>query len=434
MVNEYQYKLKTGSKKHLCPKCGKKRFVRYINSITGDYLPERYGRCDREINCAYHLNPYKDGYAKMNHEQEQNNKFGNWNLMKPVPNSKPISFIPVELLKHSRTKYYQNNFIKWLTTLFDSDTIIEVINSYYIGTATLWSGATIFWQIDGQGNVRTGKIMLYNPDTGKRVKVPYDHISWVHKSLKQPEFTLSQCFFGEHLIRVNPVKPIAIVESEKTAIIASVYLPQFNWLATGGIGNLSIDKCKALKGKNVFLFPDLNGYDKWNRKAKELANHGHFIISDLLEANASEIERMQGLDIADYLVQFDWRSFRAQGDTNQQFSKSDPTPINEKGENCALLRTKYFAKPTDCSLLEKKMSNKGETNAIWSIGKLEKYHLNPPIFSGPTTLDSYYPSLDLSLVVDSEIDTMEVSGCNKYYMPNFERLNQLKSLLTLNRN
>ena len=74
MISEYRYIFEKGSKKHLCPNCNKKRFVRYIDTVTGNYLPEQYGRCDRESKCSYHLNPYIDGYAKAIWDQEQGNK------------------------------------------------------------------------------------------------------------------------------------------------------------------------------------------------------------------------------------------------------------------------------------------------------------------------------------------------------------------------
>ena len=50
----YHYGLEKGSKKHICSKCGKKRFVLYVNKVTEEYLHSDVGRCDREINCGYH--------------------------------------------------------------------------------------------------------------------------------------------------------------------------------------------------------------------------------------------------------------------------------------------------------------------------------------------------------------------------------------------
>lgn len=53
----HRYTLEKGSKKHHCPDCNKKTFVKYIDTKTGDYLSEQYGRCDRESKCSYHLLP-----------------------------------------------------------------------------------------------------------------------------------------------------------------------------------------------------------------------------------------------------------------------------------------------------------------------------------------------------------------------------------------
>ena len=151
--------------------------------------------------------------------------------------------------------------------------------------------------------------MLYSPTTGKRVKEPFNHINWVHKALKQPEFELRQCLFGEHLL-IDKTKPVAIVESEKTAVIASVYFPQFIWVAVGSLTNLNDEKCSILKGRTVTLLPDLNGFDKWSSKVKELSHLAKFSVSDLLERKATEADRKKGLDIADFLLQFPVKEFQ----------------------------------------------------------------------------------------------------------------------------
>jgi hypothetical protein len=150
--------------------------------------------------------------------------------------------------------------------------------------------------------------MLYSPTTGKRVKEPFNHITWVHTRLNQPNFELEQCFFGEHLLREKS-RPVAIVESEKTAIIASAYLPDFIWLAAGSSDGLNAFKCSILKGRNVTLFPDLNAFDKWKKRAEGFSHIATFQVSDLLEKSASEAERRNGLDIADYLERFSLREY-----------------------------------------------------------------------------------------------------------------------------
>jgi hypothetical protein len=196
---------------------------------------------------------------------------------------KICSFIPVHLFKESLKNYTQNNFVQYLVTLFGTELASEALSRYFIGTSKYWNGANVFWQIDTTGKIRTGKIILYSPKTGKRIREPFNYINWVHCILKLPEFNLQQCLFGEHLLKDDPVKPVAIVENEKTAVVASLYLPQFIWLACGSLTNLTDEKCQVLSHRKVILFPDLNAFDKWKSKTKELSKITGFVVSDLLE-------------------------------------------------------------------------------------------------------------------------------------------------------
>ncbi len=186
--------------------------------------------------------------------------------------------------------------------MFGKEITAEIVERYNIGTSRLWNGATVFFQQDIKGKIRTGKIMLYDSSNCNRIKKPYNHINWVHKILKLNDFNLEQCYFGEHLLNDEIEKPVAICESEKTAIISSIYLPEFTWLACGSISNLNESKTNVLKGRNVVLFPDLKCYELWNNKIPKLTKLATFRTSTLLKDKATENEKEQGLDIADYLI------------------------------------------------------------------------------------------------------------------------------------
>ena len=128
----------------------------------------------------------------------------------------------------------QQQTVSILSAQFGEAETLKLMGKYKIGTSKHWDGATVFWQTDNQNKVRTGKIMLYNSETGKRIKEPYNHVTWVHSVLHKGDYNLKQCFFGEHLLSEDKSRPVALVESEKTALVASYYLPQFLWIASGG--------------------------------------------------------------------------------------------------------------------------------------------------------------------------------------------------------
>lgn len=117
-------------------------------------------------------------------------------------------------------------------------------------------------------------------------------------------FRLNQCFFGEHLLPHIRDKPVALVESEKTAILATHYLPQYLWLATGGkCSCMNRETIKSLQGREVILVPDLNATEEWRKRMTIFDEFGIKVtLFDKLELTATDEERAQGLDIADYLI------------------------------------------------------------------------------------------------------------------------------------
>jgi len=101
--------------------------------------------------------------------------------------------------------------------------------------------------------------------------------------------------------------PVAIVESEKTAILMSALMPDYTWLATGGLSNLNPAMFTALKRYyKVQLFPDLGGFSTWQNKSDEFKKAGFEVsISDLLERYAQPEDISAGFDLPDYFIRRD---------------------------------------------------------------------------------------------------------------------------------
>jgi len=147
--------------------------------------------------------------------------------------------------------------------------------------------------------------MLYDADTGKRIKVPFNHVAWVHRvasDFATANYNLKQCFFGEHLLAANTTAIVAIAESEKTAVMASIMMPDFIWLAAGSLNGLDEDKCKVLKHRTIVLFPDVGAYQTWASRAHYLnlkIPTATFTVHTEMERTATPQERQTGADMAD---------------------------------------------------------------------------------------------------------------------------------------
>ena len=406
--------------RYRCPSCQQrdKTFSLYIDTETGEHIHPTVGRCNRENNCGHHYTPKQ--YFQDNNISFDIPQLKAYKPRSVTPQQKLVSFIPVEVFKASLKAHETNHFVQFLINLFGVEVASQLLSRYFIATSKHWNGATVFWQIDTQGKVRTGKIMLYSPATGKRVKEPFNYINWVHKALKQPEFELRQCLFGEHLL-IDKTKPVAIVESEKTAVIASVYLPQFIWVAVGSLTNLNAEKCSILKGRTVTLFPDLNCFEKWSSKAKELSHLAIFTVSDLLERKASEAEKKQGFDLADYLIKYDYKAFALPEAT-------EPPPAVQP-----LVEVKPFEQPEPVYYFSKPEQPKPES---WEqdIAELENYFAGIALPPQPVKLNQCSTITNCPLFIESHFATVKANNGKRTFLPYLNRLQELKQVLTTNLN
>lgn len=85
----------------------------------------------------------------------------------------------------------------------------------------------------------------------------------------------------------------ALVESEKSTLIASHFLLQYPWIATGGKnGAFNKEAMSLLKNRLVLLFPDLGATDYWRGKMEMMQRLGIEVsLFDFMENNASDEER-----------------------------------------------------------------------------------------------------------------------------------------------
>ncbi|AWG22943.1 hypothetical protein FFWV33_16115 [Flavobacterium faecale] len=251
-------------------------------------MSDEFGRCDRETECQYWATP----------EKENNIVFEK----KHIPAPKP-SFHNLELLDKMYTnEKQQNNFSLFLETIFTREEVFEAEQKYFITSSNHFKGgATIFWQIDNLERLHAGKILQYDKVTGKRIKTAEGKglINWVHSVLKLENFNLKQSLFGLHLIAETNQKTIAIVEAEKTAVIMSIFKPQYIWLATGSKSGFKYDLLKPIKDFNIIGFPDKSEFEDWNTKSIELNKVGFKIkVNDWLE----KTDYPKGSDFADVLI------------------------------------------------------------------------------------------------------------------------------------
>ncbi len=237
MIYRRPIQLDPTSRKTICPNCGKKRFVDYVYS--DDKTPVASGtcgKCDRADHCGYHYPP-KDYFRDHDFRcLSRRHPYLRQRVLRPtslIP--KPPTFIPKEIVFASMTNYHRNPLVRFLHTLFDSNAGQEIpgivestVTKYGVGTSTRYSGSSVFWQHDIYGNFRTGQIIGYDSDTGKRVKGQQNYVHSVMAD-RFTDFKLRQCYFGSHLLRISDKERDAKNELRRELGITEEFEPAI-WL------------------------------------------------------------------------------------------------------------------------------------------------------------------------------------------------------------
>ena len=331
--------LDTSSHKVICPQCGRKTFVNFLFADGTPVADGECGRCDRKDKCRYHYPP-RD-YFRDHRPLSENNRRERYKPQRKTQNHSymPTFINPNDMLATIRG-YEYNNLAIFLHSVFDgligAQAVDAVLHRYAVGTTK--EGKTCFWQVDESGKVRSGKVIAYNPTTGKRIK-GYGGSNWAHSMMsdRYSDFKLEQAYFGTHLMReadshaaINnqqrkamniegEFKPVIwLLESEKAALITALYLAwggctsTFIPIATGGCENFNptdeairnqYHRLQVLKGRKIAIFPDEGKFDEWKSKAEKLKGFcSEVYISTIMERSLHpvkidcEIEQGDGFD------------------------------------------------------------------------------------------------------------------------------------------
>ena len=217
------------------------------------------------------------------------------------------------LMGHSDSRR-PNYFIDWLRSLpWGTHQRIMLEQALWLYCVGRWQHRVVFWQIDELGQPHGGKLMAYYPPGdkfGKRVREGFDkNPGWLHNQegirelLDLDNFGYHPTLFGLHLLNRYPQADINIVESEKTALLMTVFqcTPERHlWMACGGLEHLKIESLHPLieSGRRVWVWPDKDGISKWREKVSHLLSDNFSIYTGFFDRYWIEADGPKA-DIAD---------------------------------------------------------------------------------------------------------------------------------------
>lgn len=290
----------------------KKKGVRYLGLCPfhddrhiGSFVVYPKGNCYKCFQCGakggvvdFLMNherlSYPDAIRWLGKKYSIETDMQDFNYTPPPPRPTPPPLQPLRLpmgMVERTQRLEADMLVAWIKTCINWDyiqrnRIDEVLKAYHVGHGK--NGHTIFWQLDEHGDVRTGKMMKYypkgHPKFGKRDREAKWNFDFIHSALfrdpRLPQFDEDKqeaqlTFFGMHLLNRYPNATVNIVESEKTALLMAIAYGNHAtqvWMACGGLEMLSAERLKPItsQGRQIVLYPDRDGIDKWKAKVQQL--------------------------------------------------------------------------------------------------------------------------------------------------------------------
>lgn len=241
---------------------------------------------------------------KKDHEEDD---YKPKNEVKDDVEVEPLKFFDRNSVEAWSRRYEETGLFRYLSTTFPEriSDIKRAFKAYMVGYSAdkVLQGvnATIFPSIDEEGRVWALKYIPFGSLDHHRIKSMDGMKVMYEKPNKYPHRTV---FFGTHLVVERPDAPIALVESEKSAVVGSIFCPDYVWLATQGKDNLKLSNCEFLKGKTICLFPDKDGIEIWRPIMNKLIGKGYSVV--MMESFFSDFtddtEEYSHADICDILI------------------------------------------------------------------------------------------------------------------------------------
>lgn len=296
-------------------------------AVSIGYLAWALKRHGIDINHHRYRKAGKPQIVKTNKTNQQNTS-----TMKKIPLNTMLN-----TLANQRSLLGLNPLTDLLLRLFPQSRVIKAVERYYVGfnafNTRKTGDALIYWQLDASKKIINAKKMYYKSDG--------------HRDKKLPPMVMypgnPQCLFGLHLLtEADPDTPVAIVESEKSALIMSIARPEYLWMACGSLNNFNEKFLEPLRQRLIIGFPDVDiQRDKqsgvstscalWGKTAKQMRLKGwRIIIDSQLERTANTSQRMDKIDIADIALdnakQQHYKSLlRVRADETDETNKTNKT-------------------------------------------------------------------------------------------------------------